>query len=481
MRSSLLVLGLAVLALATGACDNKSHTDVVTIPDAPGVPALVASDSQIAVSWTAVTDATAYEVWYGTTNVSGAAIQSGGNVTGTSATIVGLTNGTEYFVFLKAKNSAGTSDFGPSASATPVAAAVAPAAPGAPILAAGDAKIDVSWTAVPGATAYEVWVGTTNASGSATKFGSDLPGTSTTINSLTNGTQYFVFLKAKNNVGTSDFGPSASATPVAAAVTPAAPAAPALTAGDTQIDVSWTAVTGATAYEVWYGTTSVSSAATKFGNDVTGTSTTITGLTNATPYFVFLKAKNNVGTSDFGPSASATPVAAFVPVVLLNKPTASGAYISQGGADKAATAATIGGASATEYTGLSLDTSGAVAFEVQFDLTPSPSDLSSNKFVLQYDLWIANTSAPFTYIQGSTWTAGYNPKYYNASGGNKNTLGSWQTVTIPLTSADAGYTSSSYTHNAVAKVRIKVVTGATGTTPAEVDFALKNVTVYNVP
>jgi len=88
---------------------------------------------------------------------------------------------------------------------------------------------------------------------------------------------------------------------------PPAPSAPAITVGDSQLMVSWTAVTGATAYEVWSGTTNSSAAATQFGNDVTVTNAVITGLTNNTTYYVWVKAKNSNGTSGFSPVASGKP------------------------------------------------------------------------------------------------------------------------------------------------------------------------------
>jgi len=88
---------------------------------------------------------------------------------------------------------------------------------------------------------------------------------------------------------------------------PAAPATVNVTGGDEQLSVTWTAATDATAYEVWYGTTTDSAAAEKFGDDVTVTNATITGLTNGTTYYVWVKAKNSHGTSDFSSSANGVP------------------------------------------------------------------------------------------------------------------------------------------------------------------------------
>ncbi|WP_170941665.1 fibronectin type III domain-containing protein [Cellvibrio mixtus] len=95
------------------------------------------------------------------------------------------------------------------------------------------------------------------------------------------------------------------------APTPAAPNAPVVTAGDQQLSVSWSAVIGATSYEVIYNTVDSTDSAVAFENNpVTGTNAVITGLTNNTPYFVFVRAVNANGSSEYSVSASGTPVAA---------------------------------------------------------------------------------------------------------------------------------------------------------------------------
>jgi formylglycine-generating enzyme required for sulfatase activity len=171
---------------------------------------LVAADQQLAASWTAVDGATAYEVWFGTTNNSGSAAQFGTDVLVPTATITGLTNGTTYYVWVKAKNAKGTSGFSPSATGVPEAALAAPAAP---TLTTGDGRIAASWDAVEGATSYEVWQGTDNNTASATKFSSNVVGTTAIITGLVNGTTYYVWIKAKNTAGASGFGAPASASP----------------------------------------------------------------------------------------------------------------------------------------------------------------------------------------------------------------------------------------------------------------------------
>ncbi|MBN2353075.1 MAG: fibronectin type III domain-containing protein [Spirochaetales bacterium] len=186
-----------------------------------------------------------------------------------------------------------------------------PTAPDAPVLNPGNTQIDVSWTAVDDATAYNVYYGTEDDSGTAVRYGPDTPSTSLTVNDLANGTTYYVWLKAKNANGTSGFSPSSSAATTGSL--PPAPGAPALTPGDGQIGVSWTAVGGAASYNVFYNTVFDSGSAAQFGGDVAGTSTTVTGLANGTRYFVWVKSKNAGGTSAFSLSALSRPAGASVP------------------------------------------------------------------------------------------------------------------------------------------------------------------------
>jgi hypothetical protein len=93
----------------------------VVAPAVPAVPAITAGDSELTVSWTAEEGATAYEVWYGTEDDSGAAEKHGEDIPGLTTTIGSLTNDTIYYIWVKAKNSAGTSGFSPSASKAPFA------------------------------------------------------------------------------------------------------------------------------------------------------------------------------------------------------------------------------------------------------------------------------------------------------------------------------------------------------------------------
>ena len=134
-------------------------------------------------------------------------------------------------------------------------------------------------------------------------------GRTATIASLMNDTEYEVRVRATNSVGSSDWSPVASATPVLPPAAPDAPAAPSLVAASRQLTASWSAPASnraaITHYDVRYKLSSASSWTQIDG--VTGTSRTITGLTNNSSYDVQVRAANSVGDSPWSPTASGTP------------------------------------------------------------------------------------------------------------------------------------------------------------------------------
>ncbi|MBN1412109.1 MAG: family 16 glycosylhydrolase [Spirochaetales bacterium] len=86
-------------------------------------------------------------------------------------------------------------------------------APGAPLLAAGNASISLSWNSVSEATFYEVWYGFANDCSRAVKYSADFSVTNATINGLTNGAVYYFWIRAGNDTAKSPFSPSSYAIP----------------------------------------------------------------------------------------------------------------------------------------------------------------------------------------------------------------------------------------------------------------------------
>src|SRR6185436_18030466 len=110
--------------------------------------------------WTAVSGATSYNIYRSTTSGGETLIQSG--VTTTTFTNTGLTNGTTYFYQITAVNGAGESTRSSEVSATPQAPPVAPAAPTGVTATPGNAQVVLNWTAVTGATSYNIYRSTTS-------------------------------------------------------------------------------------------------------------------------------------------------------------------------------------------------------------------------------------------------------------------------------------------------------------------------------
>jgi sugar lactone lactonase YvrE/fibronectin type 3 domain-containing protein len=262
-------------------------------PAAPGAPVVTPGSGRFTVTWNAVAWTSAYEVYLGTSPAFSGAAKNGGDITDSlSKTITGLTNGTTYYVWVKAKNSAGSSGESPAALAIPLGDAAAPA------LSAANGRLTASWAAVEGATQYDVFYGA--AAMPPESPAQAVSSTSTTISGLTNGVTYHVWVRGRNATGAGALGASASARPVGdiGAVT--------LTPGNGQLTAAWAAVDGAEQYEVYCGTSTTPPASP--AQTVSAASTTMSGLTNGTTYYVWVKAKNANGAGAVSAMASGIPI-----------------------------------------------------------------------------------------------------------------------------------------------------------------------------
>lgn len=280
------------------------------IPAAPTGINVTAADGQIAVSWTAVEGATAYNIYYATS--SGVTKTTGIKVAGAVSprTITGLTNGTTYYVVVTAANDAGESAESSEGFATPTAAVSPPGIPTGVTATAGNQKVTIGWQAVSGATSYNIYYAT-NPSVSKTT-GTKIAGVVSphTLTGLSNGVTYYFVVTAVNDSGESAESSVKYATPTV--ILPTKPTDLTLTPGDTSITLDWTAVDGATTYNIYYATSSpVTKSSTKIS--VASTSYTVTGLTNGVTYYFAVSAVNSAGESalsdqeDMAPGVPARP------------------------------------------------------------------------------------------------------------------------------------------------------------------------------
>jgi fibronectin type 3 domain-containing protein len=226
------------------------------LPPAPTNASASAADAQVTVSWTVVTEAESYNV-YRSTSQTGAYTKVGAS---TAASYVDtVTRGGTYYYKVGAVNADGW-ESAPSVPTTVVVAG--PSAPTNVTASAADNKVTVSWTAVTGAGSYNVYRSDSQ-TGTYTKLG-----TSTTASYVdtvaATGTYYYKVSAVSAGGVESDYSTSTT-------VTVAGPSTPtnvtAITA-DTQVTVSWTAVTGASSYNV-YRSTSQTGTYTKIGAPTT--------------------------------------------------------------------------------------------------------------------------------------------------------------------------------------------------------------------
>ena len=300
-----------------GGCSSSRSPEVsaTTFPVAPAAPSASAqSESEILVTWSAVSGATSYNL-YRSPSSSGTYSLVDGDISVLRYLDSGRSAGTEYFYQLEACNSAGCSSPSPEVSATTFP--VAPAQPSAS--AQSDTEIEVTWSAVSGATSYKLYR-SPSSGGTYTQIGGDISALRYLDTGRSASTEYFYQLEACNSAGCSATrSPAGSATTQATPVAPAQPSAPSASAqSDTEIEVTWNAVSGATSYKL-YRSTSSGGTYTQVGGDISALRYLDTGRSASTEYFYQLEACNSAGCSATrSPAGSvttqATPVAPAQPL-----------------------------------------------------------------------------------------------------------------------------------------------------------------------
>ena len=262
-------------------------------------------------------------------------------VTGTTATVTGLTNGTLYGFSVKAVNELGSS----TPAGTTATPGKVPAAPTGVTAQPGNGEASVSWTAPDNGGSQITKYTITAAPGGATKVVTGTPAaTSGTVTGLTNGTAYTFTVVATNAIGD---GPASAAS---AAVTPTdgRPAAPTAVVATVDrapgtADLSWTAPAGTiTSYRV--EVTPAAGTVTYPANRA-ATTAVVTGLANGTAYTFRVFA-----TTAGGEGAGSTATAPVTPYDVPGAPTALAGSGDGGNLTVTWTAPAANGRPITSYT-----------------------------------------------------------------------------------------------------------------------------------
>ena len=251
--------------------------------------------TSVTLTWAAVAGATSYDVYLGTTNPPTATVAT--NVSGTSFSTAALTGNTIYFWYVIPKNGAGAAS-GCAASAFKFTTGILPAcatntAPANNATAIPQATT-LTWTAAANATSYDLYLGTTNPP--TTLAAGGLTTTSFSATNLSLNTTYFWYVSPKNSLGSANCAATA-ATQFTTGVLPNCPTltAPAnnATGIGTSATLTWSAVSNATKYDVYLGTTNLPT--TKVATDITVTTFAATGLVTNTSYYWYVVPKNTFG------------------------------------------------------------------------------------------------------------------------------------------------------------------------------------------
>ncbi len=278
----------------------------VTVPDVPNGITAMPGDGQVKLFWSSPGNNGGADIDYYLVYVDGVALPE--NFTNDSAIVSGLTNGQSYNFTVAAHNVAGLGMNSTDLTVAPSSTVTVPGAPSGLTGVAGNGLVSLSWSS-PGSNGgafidnYLIYL-----DGNVI---THLNATSKTITGLTNGYSYNFTVAAHNLVGVGSQSSAINVTLSSNSTVPGAPVNLTFTPGDGLIALMWTAPASNGGdiidYYVVY----------QDGNDlshVTGTSITITGLTNGNPYNFTVAAHNLVGVGEQAPwvtvsliSSSQTP------------------------------------------------------------------------------------------------------------------------------------------------------------------------------
>ena len=240
-----------------------------------------------------------------------------GGAAARNATITGL-RALSYGFQVRAVNSVGAGVASSEQTVTPVANV--PGAPTSPTATAGNARVTLGFgaPASDGGGSIIRYEYRRSTSTSFSGVWTNMPAASTTSRSftdtgLTNGQRYYYQIRARNAAGAGPASATVNALPAAPATRPSTPSGLSGMAGDTEVDLDWTAPNNGgspiTGYRVRRATSQAGLSGSGVATGSSNPSTTVTGLTNAQRYFFQVQAVNAIGNSDWSTAIAVTPAA----------------------------------------------------------------------------------------------------------------------------------------------------------------------------
>jgi fibronectin type 3 domain-containing protein len=304
----------------------RSVTTLPLAPIAPAPPTYTnVGSTSVRISWVGVEGATSYDVERGL-GAAGPWDSSGTAIASTTLVDDTVQPNTTYWYRVLAKNAGGGAWSAASSVTT------GPGAPGTPTVSYVLARsVTLGWAApASGADSYVV----ERASASGTDWANVGTTVALTWTDATVAPDTSYQYRVRGVIGTLSGDPSSAATVKTLPLPPAAPAAPTCgVVGETTVTVGWTAVTGATSYDV----ERTGPAGSAWSSDLTATSHQDTGLSANTSYSYRVRGSNTGGDGELSSPCPAKTLPAAPSTPVLSGATASSVNLSwtapAGGAD----------------------------------------------------------------------------------------------------------------------------------------------------
>ncbi len=246
------------------------------------------------LAWSASANATAYDVYLGSSNPPG--LYAGNRLGSPELVAPALNAGTTYYWNVVAKNSAGSAPASSTWSFTTTASLPAQVTLTSPANGAAFQPITptLNWSASSYAQLYDLYLGTSNPPG---LYAQNLPGASLVVSTaLSPGSIYYWYVIAKNSVGSAPASSIWSFTtwPVPGQVTLTSPVNGA-TNQSTTPTLSWSASGNATSYDVYLGTSNTPGV---YAQNLSGTNFAVSTALNAgSTYYWYVIAKDSAGSA----------------------------------------------------------------------------------------------------------------------------------------------------------------------------------------
>ncbi|GMQ57594.1 hypothetical protein AN1V17_19890 [Vallitalea sediminicola] len=273
-----------------GESANSSKISAIPLNEPPASPTGLTvknSDKSVNLTWSNTNGAFTYKVKRATTS-GGPYTLVANNITGTTYTDNGLTNGTRYYYVVSAVNTKGESTNSTEVTALPDI--TKPNSPTGINVSTADKRITLTWNKIANADIYIVKKATTSG-GPYTIVSNNLTKTTYTELGLNNGTSYYYIIIAKNEKGESEPSIEIEAVPGIQK-----PNNVIIQVVDKEIKLSWDPVSNADVYKI-KRSEDLDGPYTVLSEGITGTNYVDNSIKENKLYYYVISAVNSLGES----------------------------------------------------------------------------------------------------------------------------------------------------------------------------------------